>query len=81
MALQVPLLCLALSGVDGGAGYQNCVRQSILLGGCSASRSIFAGAMSAALQSHQGHVVPQTWIRQVSVHEKMAVVAATICKL
>ena len=33
--------------------YAQCVRESIRLGGCTASRSIYVGAICAALQCHK----------------------------
>ena len=77
-ALQLPLLCLATSQWSGD--YQECVRDAIRLGGCSASRAIFVGAVSAALSC--GHTeeggVPPAWISKLADPEGMQSLAKKV---
>ena len=62
--------------------YAQCVRESIRLGGCTASRSIYVGAICAALQCHNNSSsrdtnnklvlgVPEDWVAQLAEPERM----------
>lgn len=96
-ALLMPLLCVAvtveaeaakgiLSAEAGVACYQRCVRQAILVGGCNASRALFAGACAAAVlqrlvdvpsrgvvpsQEDFELVIPPTWVAQLAETDKL----------
>jgi hypothetical protein len=104
-SLQLPLLCLGISMkksdddgkeedgvVDGNNYYDNyaqCIRESIRLGGCTASRSIYVGAICAALQCHNNNSsscsndklvlgVPEDWVAQLAEPERMKDLAVKI---
>lgn len=84
-ALQLPLLCLATTESSGG-DYAACVREAIRLGGCSASRAIFVGAVSAALGCDGGEDgptdgeggVPAAWVAKLAEPERMRSLATEL---
>ena len=77
-ALQLPLLCLGTSKASDD--YAACVRESIRLGGCSASRSLFVGAVSAALGCNRAGAadplgIPTDWLAQLAEPDRMKALA------
>ena len=82
-ALQLPLLCLGVSSPNEGIGrcdYARRVRESIRLGGCSASRSILVGAVSAALGARGDGAlgVPGDWLARLAEPDRMRALAIEV---
>jgi len=76
-ALQLPLLCLGVGTTTGAVDYASCVREAIRLGGCSASRSLFVGAVAAALDDG----CPQAWIEQLAEPARVTELARKVAAL
>jgi ADP-ribosylglycohydrolase len=82
-ALQLPLLCLGVTMSSDGKedNYAQCVRESIRLCGCTASRSIYVGAICAALQDTNNKLVlgvPEDWVARLAEPERMKDLAVKV---